>query len=368
MRPRAETWFRGTLLDSPAAALGRRARKENADVPTADDQSASRSSAGPPRELVEDLIAELGRAFDLSTAIGDRTLGEAMEERIRSLRPGDPGEIPEWGLEGDMTQVARLEAGTLDFYYRPHLFPDMDPALRLGHQLQFDLLPRHLPPASPLRVAAVLESYCHLSGDLFGWRMEGDELFLWIADMCGHGVRAGLSAAVLHFLVDAVGPGREPAELVRRINDCILEARNPGDQLPLFASAFWLRFGADGRGIYASSGHPPMFLRRASGRLEELGATGPPAGLLRRQTYEQVELRLQPGDSLCLFTDGLVEAADDDGEEFGLRRLGEVLRRHSGPALAATRAIFRAIRRHKDTHLLDDDLTFMVAEPASDAA
>ena len=81
----------------------------------------------------------------------------------------------------------------LDFYYRPHLFPEMDPALRLGHRLQFDLLPRHLPEGSPLRIAAVLESYCHLSGDLLGWRLEEDELFLWIADVSGHGVRAGLA-------------------------------------------------------------------------------------------------------------------------------------------------------------------------------
>lgn len=56
--------------------------------------------------------------------------------------------------EGSLTQVARKTSRALDFYYRPHLFPDMDPALRLGHRLQFDLLPRRLPEGSPLRIAA----------------------------------------------------------------------------------------------------------------------------------------------------------------------------------------------------------------------
>ncbi len=318
-------------------------------------------TSGPPEELVQDLIEELGRQFDLSTAIGGRTLGEAMEERLRSLRPAEP---PEWGTAGDMTQVAKLESGALDFYYRPHLFSDMDPALRLGHLLQFDLLPRRLPSSSPLRVAAVLESYCHLSGDLLGWRQEDDALFLWIADVSGHGVRAGLAAAVLYFLVDAIGPGRRPATFARAMNDAMLEARQASDPRALFATAFWLRFGADGRGVYASSGHPPMLLRRSTGAVEQLRATGMPIGLMPDRRFEQAEFRLEPGDSLCLFTDGLFEAPDPEGRELGRRRLAEVLRRPSGSALEMARRVYRAVREHRATTLLDDDLTFLVAQPA----
>ena len=324
-------------------------------------QPGSHRGAGPPEELIESLIEDLGRAFDLSTSIGDRTLGEAVEQRIRSLRVEEP---PEWGSEGDLAQVARLEAGPLHFYYRPHLFPGMDPALRLGHHLQFDLLPRSLPEASPVRVATVLESYCHLSGDLLGWRLEGEELFLWIADVSGHGVRAGLAAAVLYFLIDAIEPGLEPAEIALRMNDRVLEARNASDPHPLYATAFWLRIGAGGRGVYASCGHPPMLLRRASGDLEQLPASGVPVALMPDQTFEQAEIRLEPGDCLCLFTDGLIEAYDAEEEQLKRRRLKEVLRAHSGTALDATQAIYRTLREHQDMSLLDDDLTFMVIEPA----
>lgn len=322
---------------------------------------SSTTPAAPPEELIRELIQELGRLFDLSTPIGDRVLGEAMEERLRSLRPA---EQPEWGIPGDVLQVAKRAAGPLDFFYRPHLFPEMDPALRLGHLLQFDLLPRHLPAASPLSIAAVLESYCHLSGDLLGWRLEGNELFLWIADISGHGVRAGLAAAVLHFLANALGPGLEPAELARRMNESMLAARQPSDHRPLFATACWLRYGADGRGLYASSGHPPMLLRRSSGDVESLGATGRPLGLLAGETFEQHELRLAPGDRLCLFTDGLIESPDPEGNEFGDQRVADVLRRSSGGPFDTARELYRAVQEHRATTLLDDDLTFLVIEPA----
>ncbi len=119
-----------------------------------DDSSGSSHDAS--EQVVDELMTELRLAFDLATPLGAGSLGDAVERRIRSLKLGG---TPEWGSEGSMTQVAKKESGALDFYYRPHLFPGMESALRLGHGLQFDLLPRHLPKESPLRIAAVLESY-----------------------------------------------------------------------------------------------------------------------------------------------------------------------------------------------------------------
>ncbi|MEM7584148.1 MAG: PP2C family protein-serine/threonine phosphatase [Acidobacteriota bacterium] len=316
--------------------------------------------AGSHEELIASLIDDLSGLFDLSTPIGDRTIGEAVEDRLRLLRSDEP---PAWGGPGDIAQVARVEAGPLDFYYRPHLFDNMEPALRLGHQLQFDLLPRSLPASSPLRIAALLESYCHLSGDLLGWRMEDDQLLLWIADVSGHGIRAGLAAAVLYFLIGALEPGLEPSTLAQRMNDRMHEARNEADEKVLYATAFWLRIGADGRGTYASAGHPPLLVRRASGAIEQLGATGMPVGLVPDQTFGQADFHLDPGDSLVLFTDGLLEACNPEDEEFGLERLAEALREQPGKAVETARGIYRAVRNHRISKLLDDDLTFMVAEP-----
>lgn len=322
---------------------------------------SSSSSHAPSEQVVHELMTELRRAFDLATPLGDGSLGDAVERRIRALKLGD---TPAWGSQGSMTQLAKKESGALDFYYRPHLFPDMEPALRLGHGLQFDLLPRHLPKESPLRIAAVLESYCHLSGDLLGWRMEGEELFLWIADVSGHGVRAGLAAATLYFLIDSIEDGLRPGVFAQRVSELMLAARNPEDPRALFATAVWLRAGADGRVTYASSGHNPMLLLQSTGEIAYLGSTGKPLGLLPRQTFADRRFELDETDVLCLFTDGLVEARSPDEEELGTDRLAEIVRRRSGSPMDLTRAIHWAVREHQSTRLLDDDLTYMVVERA----
>lgn len=309
-------------------------------------------------------MAELGVAFDLSTEVGETTLGQAVEQRIRSLRVQ---ETPEWGTDGVPTQLATEESGALDFYYKPHLFPGMGEALRLGHHLQFDLLPRHLPKESPLRVAALLESYCHLSGDLLGWRVEEDELFFWIADVSGHGVRAGLAAATLYFLIDSIEPGLAPETFAERVNEGMLAARNPDDSKALFATAVWIRAGGDGRIRYASAGHNPMLHLRSSGQIEPLESTGMPLGLFADQTIGRNQAQLDPGDSLCLFTDGLVEATSPEGEEFGIRRVAELWQGRTESPMDLTRSIYRATRAHQDTRLFDDDLTLMVVDrPASE--
>jgi sigma-B regulation protein RsbU (phosphoserine phosphatase) len=304
-------------------------------------------------------MTKLGESFDLATPIAGKPLGELIERRLRDL---DSKPLPLWGGPGSMAQVAQESSRALSFYYRPHLFPDMDPALRLGHQLQFDLLPRSLSDTSPVRITAVLESYCHLSGDLVGWHTEGSDLLLWVADVSGHGVRAGLAAAVLQFLVESFGSDVEPATVAARVNERMLAARNPNDDRSLFATAFWLEARRDGHISYASAGHNPAILRRASGEISILGATGLPVGLMPEQRFQQRSLRLDEDDTLLLFTDGLVEALSPDGEEFGMERIRELL---AGPETAPTdvaRLLYDAVQAHKGSTLLDDDLTLAVVQ------
>jgi sigma-B regulation protein RsbU (phosphoserine phosphatase) len=315
--------------------------------------------AMPSESLVAQLLAGLGEAFDLDYYTQSETIEEAIRRQLVELAAED---LPRWGDVGSMTQVAKHGTGLLEFYYRPHLFPDMSAALRLGHQLQFALLPRSLPPRSPLRVAAVLESYCHLSGDLLGWRLEEDALFLWIADISGHGIRAGLAAAVIRLLVDRKRPGIAPDALAREINNAMLAARNPDDEKPLFASAIFMRVGRGGESVYASAGHPPALLRAAAGDVRELPATGCPIGLLPDQSYDQRRFVLGPDETLLLYTDGVTEACDADGEEFGQERLRGLLATTGGAPIDIARRLYDDVTEYKDSASFEDDLTFLVAQ------
>jgi len=309
-------------------------------------------------DLVAELLRILAEMFDLETAIAGTTLHSAMERRLLALADR---ESPCWGTTGDIAEIATDASEALEFFYRPHLFPGMDDRLRLAHQLQFDLLPRSSPERSPLHLSAVLESYCHLSGDLLGWHRDGDDLVLWIADISGHGVRAGLAAAVFYLLVADLAPGLDPGTAATTLSGRFLAARSARDERPLYATAVWARLNPDGRGSYTSAGHPAMLLRRADGRVEELPSTGMPLGLFPDTIYHHRSLELARDDLLLLFTDGLVEATNDQGEEVGSRWLEGVLRATEGHLPETTRAIYRRFSQLTDRDATEDDLTYLLA-------
>lgn len=84
--------------------------------------------------------------------------------------------------------------------------------------------------------------------------------------------------------------------------------------------------------LHANAGHDMPYLRRAVGRVEELRARGMPLGLLPGMSYEEKEVVLQPGDTLLLYSDGLVEAHNPEGEMLGFQRVRGLIEQHSGGA------------------------------------
>jgi sigma-B regulation protein RsbU (phosphoserine phosphatase) len=307
------------------------------------------------RRLLEDFDA----LFDLTYRVGNASLGELLEGTVSGLEQPRQN----WGTAGRREDVFSETGRFVSFYYRPHLFPGMDPKLRLAHELQYRLLPRELPPGSPVSIAAVLESYCHLSGDLFGWEMLRDgKLMIWIADMAGHGVRAGLASAMLRALVGNLRQrsqlGLFVSELNRVLHDCIRPEHDS-----LFATVFVMTLDRNGHGVYCSAAHPPVLLRRAEGGIEELAALDRPIGLFADTNYRSQEFQLENGACALLYTDGLVEATGWDNEPFGLQRLRGLLGDSAGGPRELTEAIYHEITRRQDIDKLDDDVTFLAVKP-----
>ena len=308
---------------------------------------------------VEIVLAEFSKAFNLDFPVGDETLGIKMRRRLESLVAV---ESPNWGTPGELSQISSHDAGALEFYYRPHLFPGMSEPLRLGHALQFDLLPRTLPENTSLQVSALLESYCHLSGDLIGWHQDRDDLVLWIADVSGHGVRAGLAAAVMYFLIGTLDPTLTPVELISTLNHRLIGARQADDREALFLTAFVVRIDNGGRCSYVSAGHPDMLIRRVDGSIDALASTGLPIGLFEQGEYLVRSVNLEPGDGLFLFTDGVVEVQDENGAEFGRHALQEALMHSASDPQTLIRTVYERVTRHCPSHALDDDMTFLAAQ------
>jgi len=149
---------------------------------------------------------------------------------------------------------------------------------------------------------------------------------LAIGDVAGKGVpaallMAGLQASLRGLTLAGIS---DLSELMAKLNVLVYEA-TPTNR---FATFFYgLYEPATRRLRYSTAGHNPALLLRASnGEIEWLKTRGVGLGLQRASSYQQAELTLEPGDRLVLYTDGVTEARNPQGEEFGTDRLAETLR------------------------------------------
>jgi serine phosphatase RsbU (regulator of sigma subunit) len=307
---------------------------------------------------MERLLASFDEIFDLDFRVGGEPLRDLVRDMLRRI---DDHPAPDWGTAGDQYELVHQSGPLVQFCYRPHLFPGMDETLRKAHQLQFHLLPRELPEDAPVSVAAVLESYCHLSGDLFGWEMLRDGCFLiWMLDVAGHGVRSGICSALVKILVDHARHRRDLVGLLTALNESMNACvRREHDNL--FTTGFFCAMDPEGRAVYASGGHPPALVRRTGGGIEAVSTGGPPIGIMPGVQFTAEELPLASGDALLLYTDGVIESAGPDGEPLGITGVREVFSEPFGAPEEMTARIYRAVGKRQDLAQLDDDITFLVA-------
>ncbi len=227
--------------------------------------------------------------------------------------------------------------------------------LDLARRIQLALLQETLPSVPGYAIHALNVPSRGVSGDFYevASRRAGEELALMVADVSGKGMGASLLAASLEALTtEPIETGVPLEQLFRRVSRR-LHQRTPPEK---YATAF-LAVLEPAAGIlrYANAGHPPAFLLRAGGDTLDLGATGPPLGLLPEAAYGIGETRLDKGDTLAVFSDGLVEAENPEGEEFGLARLRE------------TCSSLRAAPPEELARRLDEVLqTFVAGEPFAD--
>jgi serine phosphatase RsbU (regulator of sigma subunit)/CHASE3 domain sensor protein len=178
------------------------------------------------------------------------------------------------------------------------------------------------PLPAGLRVAARLEpAEGVLAGDWIETvELEDEQAGLIMVDVSGHGAEAGLRALWLkHLLVPALQMGLDPAETLNWV------AGQIGDTGDWFATSIIVELHAStGRCLYANAGHPPALLLGAGG-VQELWPTGPLFNVLPGSRWHSDKILLEEGDKLVVYTDGIVEARNSSGEEFGLDRLVECL-------------------------------------------
>lgn len=207
--------------------------------------------------------------------------------------------------------------------------------LALARRIQVALLPDRLPELLGWELYGGNIPSRGVSGDYYEVvrRCDGRECVLMVADVAGKGMAASLLTISLQAL--SIGPiedGLPPDEICTRLSR-LLYRRTPPEK---YATAFLgILEPATGRLRYTNAGHNPPLVLRASGAAEELASTGVPLGLLPQASYGAGETVLGPEDLLVLYTDGLVEANDPEGNEYGLEHLAETCLRHRGGSCQA---------------------------------
>jgi sigma-B regulation protein RsbU (phosphoserine phosphatase) len=216
----------------------------------------------------------------------------------------------------------------------------LEEELALARRIQLALLPDRLPDLPGYQLYGGNIPSRGVSGDYFSVveRQGGRECVLMVADVSGKGMAASLLTASLEaFSAGPIEDGLPPDEIFSRLSR-LLYRRTPPEK---YATAF-LAVLAPESGVlrYANAGHNPPLLVRAAGAVEELGATGTPLALLPSSDYRTAETSIGPGDTLVLYTDGIVEATDPAGEEYGLDRFAEVcLAQRAGDCSALAAAL-----------------------------
>ena len=235
--------------------------------------------------------------------------------------------------------------------------------LRAAGRLQNRLLLPHEPPQWPeIRWGVHFAPLDHLGGDYYAIALPSpDHLGFLIADASGHSVAASMVAILSRSAFnDVSGSTTSPGAVLSAMN---LRLQGLADER--FVTAFYGVFNRRTRELtYANAGHPyPLRYSARTGEVQPLVAHGFMLGIIPDEEYREQRAPLEPGDRLCFYTDGLVEARNELGEGYGTDRLKACLTAHGRlGAGAITEQILADQRSFRGEQPLSDDVTLVVGE------
>jgi sigma-B regulation protein RsbU (phosphoserine phosphatase) len=244
--------------------------------------------------------------------------------------------------------------------HRDHQFSEIQKELEIARRIQTSILPRAYPESAHFNVAARYVPMTAVAGDFYDFLVaDQTQAGLLIADVSGHGVPAALIASMVKLAATSQrANAADPATLLSGMNTVL-----HGNTQEQFVTAAYVYLNAASATLrYSAAAHPPMLLLRG-GSVVELAENGLMLAAFSFATYSTAEYPLEPGDRLVLYTDGLLEAANATGEEFGPHRLSALLKdgAHLNPQAAADHIISSLQTWSKSQN---DDLTVLICDYA----
>lgn len=244
-------------------------------------------------------------------------------------------------------------------------------------QIQRALLPQSAPNIPGVQVATKYETFDRAGGDYYdmlpitvglgGTHLERRGPWaMMIADASGHGPAAAVVVAMLHAILHARDQHvNEPSQCLDFLNERLF-ARRVGSE---FVTAFFATYDPKTRLLtYANAGHQaPMLKLAGESKVQRLVTSGGiPLGVMDKVGADQQQIQLEPGQTLLLYTDGVTEAFDPAGKQFGEERLEAVFAGTRGGPDIVCDAVSNAVKRHRGGAKANDDQTVIAFEVRDD--
>jgi len=241
----------------------------------------------------------------------------------------------------------------------------LETELELSQTVQRAIMPHESPAIPGMEVAAFSRPMQYVSGDYFDFIPLEDGCFaLTIADAMGHGIAAGMFIASLQATLHTMLPeSQSHAAVLERINRFYLHNVN----YTTFVTLFLGIFDPQTRMLtyYNAGHHPPVLTRAGSSEVIWLPPNGAAIGIIEEYRIEPRQVRLEPGDTLLLYTDGITEAINAEYLEFGHERLSDLALKYSGLAAGEMVSMLRQDVAEYTANLPTmDDITLVVCKVA----
>jgi serine phosphatase RsbU (regulator of sigma subunit) len=272
--------------------------------------------------IIEEQIAEGDKVVSRGTIRGTH------QGEFRSMAPtGEEMEIPGMAVFRFSEEGKVVESW--DSYDQLSLMrQSIEQELRVARSIQQALLPKDMPLLDGWQITPYYQPAREVGGDFYDFfELEDSRIGVAVGDATGKGMPAALAVSATSSMLRAVAQAfgsSSPGEVLSRVNETLV-ARIPAN---MFVTCFYAILDPkSARLSYANAGHDLPYLQRR-GEAKELRARGMHLGLMPGMPYEQKEIALDTGEVALLYSDGLVEAHDPQGEMFGFPRLQGLVAEH----------------------------------------
>jgi sigma-B regulation protein RsbU (phosphoserine phosphatase) len=260
---------------------------------------------------------------------GEKGLQQHFQTLEVALQKADDRTLGLCTVCDDYIETSRLEMDYTACVCIEHLTGEertlLENELELSQKVQRALLPHTVPPINGLEIAAFSQPAHIVGGDYFDFlRLRDGCHLIAIADVMGKGMPASLLMASLQASLRIIAPeSTTAAEVAIRLNRLFCH----NIRLTKFVTLFLARVDENGRKLtYCNAGHNPPLLYRVDGTITSLRPTGAAIGLAEQSAFFEQSTVLSAGDTVVMYTDGVVEAVNAEREEFGQERLEEGVR------------------------------------------